>query len=122
MNKRFVHRSYSRFLVQFSMMYLGQTVTGQGIVRDLSRMGCQALCNAPVIMRKPLSVRLALPSCQEPLIIQQACVKWVKGLECGLAFDYLDQREKARLQPVLDELLTRRHYSGLTNAPPIAGP
>ncbi len=114
MNKGFVHRSHARFLVHFSMMYLGQTVTGQGIVRELSLVGCQALCNAPVIAGTFLSLRLTLQSSHEPLVIERATVKWVKDLECGLAFDHLDELERGRLQQVLDELLARRRYNGLT--------
>ena len=105
LSKGFVHRSYSRFLVHCSMMYLGQTVTGQGIVRELSLVGCQALCNAPVIEGTPLSVRLALPSYQEPLVIRRATVKWVRGLECGIAFGHLDERERMQLQEVLAQII-----------------
>lgn len=118
LNKRFVHRIYSRFAVHFPMMYLGQTVTGQGIVRELSLVGCQALSNAPVIEGTPVSVRLALPSYEKPLVIERATVKWVKGLECGLAFDHHDERERGRLQQVLNELLARRRYNGLTTEAP----
>ncbi|MBX3325183.1 MAG: PilZ domain-containing protein [Nitrospira sp.] len=118
LNKRFVHRIYSRFLVHFPMMYLGQTVTGQGIVLDLSLVGCQALSNTPVSESTPLSVRLALPSYQEPLVIERATVKWVKGLEFGIAFEHHDERERVRLREVLDELLASRRYSGLTTAAP----
>lgn len=100
------------------MMYLGQTVTGQGIVLELSLVGCQALSNAPVIEGTSLSVRLALPSDQKPLVIERATVKWVKGLECGLAFEHHDERERVRLQQVLDELLARRRYNGLTTEAP----
>lgn len=114
MNKGFVYRSYSRFLVQGSMMYLGQTVTGQGIVRELSLVGCQALCNAPVIAGTFLSLWLALQSSHEPLVIERATVKWVKREELGIVFDHLDERERVRLQQVLDELLARRRYNGLT--------
>jgi len=118
LNKRFVHRSYARFPVHYSMMYLGQTVTGQGIVRELSLVGCEVLGNAPVIAGTPLSVRLALPSYQEPLVINRATVKWVKELEFGIAFEHHDERERVRLQEVLDELLACRSYSGPTTAAP----
>ena len=118
MNKGFVHRSHARFLVHFSMMYLGQPVTGQGIVRELSLVGCQILGNAPVSAGTLLSLRLALPSCDEPLIIERATVKWVKGEEFGIAFDHLDEWGYVRLQQVLDELLARRRYNGLTTETP----
>ena len=127
LNTRFVYRSYSRFPVHCSMMYLGQAVSGQGIVRELSLMGCQALGNAPVTVGRTLSLRVALPNSHEPLVITQASVKWTKGLECGIAFDHLEEREKVRLQQVLDESLARRRYTAAPhtdkpNVPLIAGP
>lgn len=112
-NRPFKHRSYARFLVQFPMMYLGQNVSDQSIVRKLSVAGCQVFGNAPAIVGKVLSVRLTLPNGQKPLVIERATVKWVKGLEFGLAFDYLDKQQTAQLQQVMDEWLAQRSYSGL---------
>lgn len=113
LTKTFVQRSYARFLVQFPMMYLGQTVSGQGIVRGLSLAGCQALGNAPANAGQMLSVRLTLPNDQKPLLIKRATVKWVKGLEFGLTFDHLDEQQTIRLQRVIEEQLAQRYYSGL---------
>ncbi|MGH7182380.1 MAG: hypothetical protein ACREJN_10430 [Nitrospiraceae bacterium] len=60
-----------------------------------------------------MSVRLSLPTCQKPLVIKQATVKWVKGLEFGVAFEHLDEREVERLRRMLDDLLGSGSYSGL---------
>jgi len=45
------------------MMYLGQDFTGQGIVRELSRVGCRVLGNDPVVAVETMSVRISLPTC-----------------------------------------------------------
>jgi hypothetical protein len=113
LTKTFQHRTYARYLVQFPMMYLGQTVSGQGVVRELSGVGCQVLSTTPMSEGTTLSVRLALPNDQEPLVIERATVKWVKGLEFGLTFDPLDQQQTTRLQQVIEERLAQRSYSGL---------
>ena len=112
-NKRFALRIYSRFPVQISMMYLGQDSAGQGIVRELSRVGCRVLGNDPVVAGETMSARISLPTGQKPLVIEQATVKWVKGLEFGLAFRRLHEREVHQLQRLLDELLGCGTYSGL---------
>lgn len=117
-NTRFVHRTHARFSVHFSLMYLGQSVIGQGIVREVSGAGCQLLGTAPVSAGTTLSVRLAFPNCQKPLVIKHATVKWVKGLEFGLAFEDLDEQARTPLQAMLHEMLAKRRYSGLAKPQP----
>ncbi len=112
-NKRFALRIYSRFPVQISMMYLGEDSAGQGIVREVSRVGCRVLGNDPVVAGETMSVRLSLPTCQTPLVIEQATVQWVKGLEFGVAFNQLHEREAHQLQRLLDAILVSGPSSGL---------
>jgi PilZ domain-containing protein len=124
-NKRFALRIYSRFPVQISVIYLGHDSAGQGIVQELSRVGCRILGKDPVMAGEALSVRIALPSSPKPLIIERVIVKWVKGLEFGVAFDDLDPREADRLQRQLEALLGRGSYRGrpvgsVTVKPPAA--
>ena len=109
----FVLRSYSRFPVRTSMMYLGQEFAGQGIVRELSRVGCRILGNYPVVFGETMSLRIALPTSPNPLFIQRATVQWITGLEFGVAFGLLDAFEADRLQRLLDELLDSGRYSDL---------
>src|SRR5262245_43916525 len=105
-NKRFAVRVYSRFPVQISMKYVGQNSTGQGIVQELSRVGCRILGNDPVVAGETLSLHFFLPISQKPLLIEQATVKWVKGWEFGLAFKRLQPQEADQLQRLIDELLS----------------
>jgi len=104
-NKRFAVRVYSRFPVQISMKYVGQNSAGQGIVQELSRVGCRILGNDPVVAGETLSVEISLPTSQKPLLIGQTTVKWAKGLEFGLAFKRLQPQEADQLQRLIDELL-----------------
>ena len=108
---RFTLRTYSRFPAQMSMMYLGPDFAGQGIVRELSRVGCRAVGNYPVVSGDTLSIRISLPTHPKPLVIDQATVQWVKGLEYGLAFEYLNEGEADRLQEMLDAFLGMGSYS-----------
>jgi len=117
-NKGFALRIYSRFPVQISMMYLGQYSAGQGIVHELSRVGCRILGNDRVVAGETLSVRISLPSYPSPLVIEQATVQWVKGLEFGMVFEHLHPRETHRLQRLLDALLGSRSYRDLPAEPP----
>ena len=112
-NKRFALRIYSRFPVQISMMYLGQYSAGQGIVQELSRVGCRILGNDHVVAGETVSVRISIPTYSSPLVIEQATVQWVKELEFGLVFEHLHPRETHRLQRLLGAILGSRSYSDL---------
>ena len=109
----FTLRTYSRFPARMSIMYLGEDFAGQGIVRELSRVGCRVFGNYPAIPGETLSVRISLPTSPNPLCIEQATVQWVRELEFGVAFEHLDEREADRLQHLLDEFLDSASYSDL---------
>jgi PilZ domain-containing protein len=104
-NKRFALRVYSRFPVQMSMVYQGPHSAGRGIVLEISRVGCRILGTEPVLAGETMSLKLSLPTSQKPMVIEQAIVKWVKGLEFGIAFKHLPMKEANELQRLLEELL-----------------
>ena len=111
-NKRFAIRIYSRFPVQITMVYLGHYSAGQGIVQELSRVGCRILGNDPVVAGETLRVQFSFSTSEQSMIIEQATVKWVKGLEFGIAFKRLQPREADRLQHLLDVLRGKGLYRG----------
>lgn len=118
--KGFTFRTYLRLPARMSMMYVGQDFAGQGIVRELSRSGCRIFGNYPVVAGETMSARISLPTHPKPLCIEQATVQWVKGLEFGVAFDHLEEREVDRLQCMLDDLLSSGSYSDLPARSPNA--
>ena len=123
-NKRFALRVDSGLPVQISVLYLGHVSEGQGILQELSRVGCRILGKDPVVAGETLTVRIELPSSPKSLIIEQATVRWVKGLEFGVVFHDLPQREANRLQHLLEALLSSESYSrpagSLNVKPPVA--
>jgi len=93
-NRRFAPRIYSQFPVPISIIYRGQKSAGEGIVQELSRVGCRILgSNDSMVVGKTLSVQLSLPTSERSLLIEQAIVKWAEGLEFGLTFKQLQGRE-----------------------------
>ena len=107
----FVVRRYSRFPIQTTTMYLGKDFAGQGILRELSRVGCRMLGNYPVAPGELLSLRISLPMQSAPVEIKHARVKWVDRLEFGVAFGLLDEGAADDLQELLGELLDSGSYS-----------
>ena len=110
---RFVFRTHSRFPVQTPMLYIGKDFAGQGVVRELSRVGCRVLGNYPVTPGETLSLRISHPMHPHPFIMDRVNVRWVNGFEFGVAFGFLGKTEADRLHQVLDEFLTDRSFRGL---------
>src|SRR5262245_63186236 len=98
-NKRF-----AQYPVPISIIYRGQDSAGQGVVSELSRVGCRISGNDPVVAGETLSIWLSLSTSEKSLFTQRTTVQWTKGLEFGLAFQRLQLREADRLQHLLDAL------------------
>ena len=111
-NKRFALRIHSPFPVQISMVYRSQNSIGQGIVLELSLVGCRILGSDPVVAGETFNVQLSFPTSTKPLVMERTTVKWVKGLEFGLAFKQLQPREADRLEHLLEALRGKGLYKG----------
>jgi hypothetical protein len=77
--EKFVFRTHSRVPVHTPMIYVGKDFAGQGVVRELSRVGCRILGNYPVTPGETLSLRISHPTSPDPFFIEQVGVRWVKG-------------------------------------------
>jgi hypothetical protein len=80
---RFVIRTYHRIPVRCDIYYLGGEFLGKGTVMNLSRNGFRVLGDHPVVPGVELAVRPSLPDKDEPVEIQRAVVRWVRGLLFG---------------------------------------
>ena len=80
---RFVIRTYHRIPVRCDIYYLGGEFLGKGTVMNLSRNGFRVLGDHQVVPGVELAVRLSLPDKDEPVEIQRAVVRWVRGLLFG---------------------------------------
>ena len=109
--KEFVFRTFSRFPIKTSMLYMGKDLVGQGVIRELSSVGCRILGNHPVTPGETLSLRISHPTHPDPLFIEQVGVRWVKGFEFGVSFDPLAEGVADRLHRLLNEALDSPSYS-----------
>jgi PilZ domain len=110
---RFVLRKYARLPIRVPLFYVGKDLVGQGVLRELSRGGCQILGNYPVTPGETLGLRILHPLHPDPLFFGEVRVRWVKGFEFGVAFRVLHEGDAERLDQVLDDFLNSRSYSEL---------
>ena len=112
----FVVRTYARFPLRTSMLYMGKDFAGQGVIRELSRVGCRILGTYPVTLGDTLTLRISHPSDPDPLLIKRVGVRWVKGFEFGAAFAPLEEAVLDRLHQMLNDVLESGSYGEWASA------
>lgn len=86
------------------MWYRGDGIAGEGMVEDLSLSGSEINGNTPVVVGMALALQMFVPGDPEPLLIDRATVKWVKGSEFGVDFDTSQPQVAERITQVISML------------------
>lgn len=98
-------RRSERVTVCCHLTYSGFTedalIIGEGTAVDLSKEGVGIEGNQTVEPGMRLTLCLALPDTEEPLLIDEVCVKWVKGSRFGVESVLIDRRSRLRLDHFL---------------------
>ncbi len=96
------NRHAERVFIGCRLMYRGEVSThrheGQGITKDISISGCKVVSESPVTRGTLLTLSIALPDGDRPLVLQSAHVVWVSGCHFSVRFLRLNQEERKRLQ------------------------
>jgi hypothetical protein len=89
--------------------YLGDGIVGEGIIKDLSLSGSYITGNAAVSIGAVLALQIFIPGDPEPLLIDRATVKWVKGSDFGVDFDTLQSQVTERIAKIISTLVKTQH-------------
>ncbi len=99
------NRKDARFPVQFrSSFSSANSVSGMGILEDLSIRGCRIFSQTPIKSGTEIELRIAVLSEKSPIHIQRAVVRWSRDEIFGLEFMNLANSEWARLREIVHEL------------------
>ena len=79
-------RHRPRIPLQTSVTYLTPEIQAKGLVIDASREGLRIESDDPVHVGMRLALVLFLPDDQEPVMIEDASVQWVRGNHFGVQF------------------------------------
>ncbi len=105
-------RTYHRFPLFYPVIYGGAPFVGEGVLTNLSLMGCSILCDREVLCGSEVRVSVLLPEQTQALSIELGTVKWVRGHHFGVEFLRLPlearQRLNSKLRVELIELLKAR--------------
>ena len=97
--------SKSKNEMPMPVRYLWNKIAGEGIIKHLSLSGSYITGNRPVSVGMALALQIFVPWDPEPLWIDRATVKWVKGSEFGMDFDTLLPNVAERLTKIVSMMV-----------------
>jgi hypothetical protein len=101
----FVMRRNHRFKKLAPIQYFGDGIDGEGMMEDFSLSGSYIAGYAPVSVGMALALQIFVPGDPEPLLIDHAIVRWVKGSEFGVDFGTPRQNVAERITAVIARLV-----------------
>jgi hypothetical protein len=117
-------RTYHRFPLFYPVIFGGAPFVGEGMLINLSLMGCSVMCDREVLCGSDVRVSVLLPNQTPALSIELGTIKWVQGHRFGVEFLRLPfearQRLNSTLRVELIELLKAR--SGRSESPELLNP
>jgi hypothetical protein len=94
-------RAYHRFPFFYPVIFGGAPFVGEGILTNLSLMGCSVMSDREVLCGSEVRVSVLLPDQMPALSIDLGTIKWVQGHEFGVEFLRLPLEARQRLNSML---------------------
>ena len=94
-------RTYHRFPLFYPVIFGGAPFVGEGILSNLSLMGCSVMCDREVLCGSDVRVSVLLPDQTPALSIDLGTIKWVQGCQFGVEFLRLPLETRQRLNRTL---------------------
>ena len=92
-------------------MYCVISTVGEGMLRNLSAVGCTIETDQPLLAEQNVALRLMLPDQQESLPIDEAHVRWVHGNLAGIEFVEVERSANLRLHGFVWDGMAQRFHS-----------
>ncbi len=94
-------RTYHRFPLFYPVIFGGAPFVGEGVLTNLSLMGCSVMSDREVLSGSDVRVSVLLPNHPQALPVELGKIKWVKGHEFGVEFLRLPLEARQRLNSAL---------------------
>ena len=94
-------RTYHRFPLFYPVIFGGAPFVCEGILSNLSLMGCSVMCDREVLCGSDVRVSVLLANQGPALSIDLGTIKWVQGRQFGVEFLRLPLDARQRLNRVL---------------------
>lgn len=100
-------RRERRLFVQCPISIQGNQGVSSGVLFNLSSGGGAIESGAHVQCGTILTLRVHLPSLQQPIEVKEAEVTWKAGDDFGVQFVQLGPQERERLNQVIEDMIQR---------------
>jgi len=94
-------RTYRRFPLSYPVIFGGAPFVGEGVLTNLSLLGCSVMCDREVLCGSDVRVSVLLPNQTQALSIDLGTIKWVRGHQFGVEFLRLPLEARQRLNNTL---------------------
>lgn len=94
-------RKHVRYRVEYSASFSGDKISGQGLIVDLSSVGCKVSSTIAVGKGDFVGVLIDVPRYETPLHVNLAVVRWSHGQQFGLEFIQMEPHEQQRLRELI---------------------
>lgn len=101
LDRRYAERVPIGYRISYSGEEGARIVTGEGILKDLSKTGCKILGANTSSMGSRLTLRLYLEDGQPPMCLTDVTVSWIDRVSFSVRFPKLSAEERKRLQEVI---------------------
>ena len=95
-------RQHRRVPAQLKSLLRGNSHEVEGVTLDLSIGGARIESEIDVFPGKQIQVRLVVPGEEEPLLIDEALVRWVDEDTFGIEFLKVNQERRDDLEELID--------------------
>ena len=100
------HRKYDRYPVEYVASFSGDWFGAQGIILDLSVIGCRARGVFAVKKDDYASVLIDVPRFDHPLHVPLAVIRWSSGQEFGMEFIQMEPDDQRQLRELIQAIKT----------------
>ena len=101
LDRRYAERAQIRHRITYSGEEGARIVTGEGILKDLSKTGCKILGATTSSLGSSLTLHLYLVDGQTPMCLTDVIVSWIARDSFAVRFSRLSADERRRLQEVI---------------------
>lgn len=96
-------RSRPRVAVDYPVLFSGDHISGEGVLRNLTISGGEIMSEASFAIGAPLHLQVQSSCARTPIVITLAIVRWKRDNRCGIEFVRFQGDAKQQLEDMLNQ-------------------
>ncbi|MBH0187525.1 MAG: PilZ domain-containing protein [Nitrospira sp.] len=96
-------RSRPRVAVDYPVLFSGDHISGEGVLRNLTISGGEIMSEASFAIGAPLHLQVQSSCARTPIVITLAIVRWKRDNRCGIEFVRFQGNAKQQLEDMVNQ-------------------